>query len=183
LKYQNQRKKLSNLFNNVLLFLLLWSVVPGCSDQGGKPVPSAPAAPTKIQQPITQATATVVEEKTGLVYTYNPVGRRDPFAPLIEIEEKKAKAGARPPLERYNIPEFKLTGVVWGGFGYNAMLEGPDGKGYFVRVGTIIGPNRGVIKKITKDAMMIEEKYKNFAGEIQRKEITVEFRKKQEGIQ
>jgi type IV pilus assembly protein PilP len=154
----------------------------GCSGQGNKPTPSAPAAVTKIQ-PITQATATVTEAKTEPVYTYNPVGRRDPFAPLITFEEKKAKAGARPPLERYNIPEFKLTGIVWGGFGYNAMLEGPDGKGYFVRVGTIIGPNKGVIKKITKDAMMIEEKYKNFSGEIQRKEITVEFRKKQEGIQ
>jgi len=70
---------------------------------------------------------------------------------------------------------------VWGGFGYNAMLEGPDGKGYFVRVGTIIGPNRGVIKKITQNTIVIEEKYKNMMGEIESKEIVVELRKKQEG--
>ena len=101
--------------------------------------------------------------------------------PLILREEKKAQKADRPPLERYNITEFKLTGIVWGGFGYNAMLEGPDKKGYFVRVGTIIGPNRGVIKKITKDLLVIEEKFKTFNGPVQRKEIVIELRKRQEG--
>jgi type IV pilus assembly protein PilP len=95
-------------------------------------------------------------------------------------QEKKASIGDRPPLERYNISEFKLSGIVWGGFGYNAMLEGPDGKGYFIRVGTILGPNRGVVKKINQNMIVIEEKFKNMMGEIERKEITVQLRKKQE---
>ncbi len=72
---------------------------------------------------------------------------------------------------------------MWGGFGYNAMIEGPDGKGYFIRVGTIIGPNKGVVKKITQHTMVVEEKYKTFSGETQRKEIVIELRKKQEGMQ
>jgi type IV pilus assembly protein PilP len=83
-------------------------------------------------------------------------------------------------LERYNISEFKLSGIVWGGFGYNAMLEGPDRKGYFIRVGTILGPNRGVVKKITQNSIVIEEKFKNAMGETESKEITVQLRKKQE---
>jgi hypothetical protein len=78
------------------------------------------------------------------VYTYNPQGKRDPFAPIIVKEDKKANLADRPPLEQYNVYDFKFAGVIWGGFGYNAMLEGPDGKGYLVRVGTIIGPNKGV---------------------------------------
>jgi type IV pilus assembly protein PilP len=72
---------------------------------------------------------------------------------------------------------------VWGGFGYNAMVEGPDGKGYFVRTGTVIGPNKGTIKKITKDTMVIEEKFKNYMGKIERKQIVIEMRKKQGGMQ
>ena len=76
-----------------------------------------------------------------------------------------------------------MTGVVWGGYGYNAMIEGPDGKGYFIKVGTIIGPNRGVVKKITQQKMVVEEKYKTFSGETERKEIVIELRKKQEGMQ
>ena len=116
-------------------------------------------------------------------YVYNAAGRRDPFGTIVEMGEKIVKAADRPPLERYNLYDFKMTGVVWGGFGYNAMVEGPDGKGYFVRVGTVIGMNRGVVKKILQDKMIVEEKFKNFSGETERKEIVVELRKKQEGMQ
>ncbi len=101
--------------------------------------------------------------------------------PLIIKGEKKAETAHRPPLEQHDIKEFKLTAIVWGGFGYNAMLEGPDGKGYFIRIGTVIGPNRGVVKKITQNAIIIEEKYKTYTGEMQRREITVELRKKTGG--
>lgn len=101
--------------------------------------------------------------------------------PLVVKEEKKAPLAERPPLERYDIKEFKLTGIVWGGFGYNAVLEGPDGKGYFIRVGTVIGPNRGVVKEITQNSMVIEEKFRTYTGETQRREITVELRRHNRG--
>lgn len=162
-------------------------MLAGCSESQKAPAP--PVAPavtgTAIQrQPITSTPTgtalTTIEEKPADVYSYRPINRRDPFAPIISKQEKKTNVGDRPPLERYNISEFKLSGIVWGGFGYNAMLEGPDGKGYFIRVGTILGPNRGVVKKITQNMIVIEEKFKNVMGEIERKEITVELRKKQE---
>lgn len=161
-------------------------LLSGCTESPKAPTPApGPAAPKAQPQPITpiqpKPEAPKAEEKPAPAYSYNPGGRRDPFKPLISREEKKAKVADRPPLERYNISEFKLTGIVWGGFGYNAMLEGPDGKGYFVRVGTIMGPNRGVIKKITKSSIVIEEKYKTYTGQTQHKEIIVDLRKKQEG--
>jgi type IV pilus assembly protein PilP len=62
-------------------------------------------------------------------------------------------------------------------------VEGPDGKGYLIRVGTVIGPNKGVVKKITQSTMIVEEKFKNFSGGTERKEIVIELRKKQEGMQ
>lgn len=151
----------------------------GCSD---KPTPAV-KAPPPARQPVSAVTSTVAqaEEKPEAIYVYSPAGRRDPFMPIIIKEEKKALAGAKTPLERFPVSEFKLAGIVWGGLGYHAMLEGPDGKGYFIRVGTKIGPNQGVVKKITQTTMLIEEKYKDPTGEINRKEITVELRKKQEG--
>jgi len=152
----------------------------GCSD---KPKPAETAPP--VQQPKSAVTSTAqqaaAEEKPATVYVYSPAGRRDPFMPIVIKEEKKALAGAKAPLERFPVNEFKLAGIVWGGLGYHAMLEGPDGKGYFIRVGTKIGPNQGVVKKITQTTMTIEEKYKDPTGEINRKEITIELRKKQEG--
>jgi type IV pilus assembly protein PilP len=151
----------------------------GCSDSKTPP-PAAPLAPKTVSQPVTQATVTAAVASAP-VYTYDPKGRRDPFSPIIVKEDKKANLADRPPLEQYSIHEFKFAGIIWGGFGYNAMLEGPDGKGYLVRVGTVIGPNKGVVKKITQNSMVIEEKFKNYSGEFDRKEIIVDFRKKQEG--
>ena len=169
----------------VVCTTLAGGLTTGCSDSGKTPAgTTTPVSKQPVKQPIvsapTKTDSAKVEEAPAPVYAYDPAGRRDPFAPIIEKETKKAKAGDRPPLERYNISEFKLTGIVWGGFGYNAMLEGPDGKGYFVRTGTILGPNRGVVKKITQTTMVVEEKFKNYAGETERKEIVVELRKKQE---
>ena len=159
------------------------AVMMGCSESGKTPGTAAQKAPTPVQQVISQPTVTAKEEKPQLAYTYNPLGRRDPFAPLIVKQETTSKLGDRPPLERYNLYEFKLMGVMWGGFGYNAMMEGPDGKGYFIRVGTVIGPNKGVVKKITQSSVIVEEKYKSISGTPERKETVIELRKKQEGIQ
>ncbi len=132
---------------------------------------------------ISQGTATTGLEKPGTAYSYNTLGRRDPFAPIVSKEEKQAKAGERPPLERYNLDDFKLTAVLRGGFGDNAMVEAPDGKGYIIHVGTIIGPNKGVVKKITENKLIVEEKYKNFSGGSERKDIVIDLRKKQEESQ
>ena len=184
MKLRRLKKKLHKdalVFSGLLILAVALGV--GCSDAPKAPPASAPP-PQTAKQPIASAppkAAVSQAEEAEPLYVYNPAGRRDPFMPLIVRDEKKAKAADRPPLERYTITEFKLTGIVWGGFGYNAMLEGPDGKGYFVRVGTVIGQNRGVIRKITKSNMVIEEKFKDAAGDMQRNEIIVELRLKQEG--
>ncbi len=167
-----------------MLSMLIGAALPACSNSGKAPTtPATPIASKPVGTIVSQATPTALQEQAEAVYAYNPLGRRDPFAPIIMKEEKKARAGERPPLERYALHEFKMTGILWQGFGYNALLEAPDGKGYVVRVGTILGPNKGVVKKITKDKMIVEEKFKNFSGGTERKEIVIELRKKQEGMQ
>jgi type IV pilus assembly protein PilP len=166
------------LIVNMAISLML---ATGCSktDQ-----PAAPP-PAPIPQPKSVVTGTAAQPKPDVqpeeVYVYSPAGRRDPFTPIIIKEEKKALGGAKTPLERYPLNEFKLAGIVWGGLGYHAMLEGPDGKGYFVKVGTVIGPNRGVIKKITQNSMIVEEKFKDPTGQVDKREVVIELRKKQEG--
>ncbi len=171
---------INHAFKRTEVVLILLLVLAACSE--GNKV-SAPA-PVQTQQPKTAVTVTTAQTQTAPeaeAYAYVPGGRRDPFMPIVIKEEKKALAGAKTPLERYPINEFKLSGIVWGGLGYHAVLEGPDGKGYFVRQGTVIGPNRGVVKKITQSSMIIEEKYKDPLGEQQKKEIVIELRKSQEG--
>jgi type IV pilus assembly protein PilP len=164
----------------MLCIIVYAALAGGCSDSG-KQAPAPQAVTQPKSAPSGTAAQPVPEETTSPLYAYHPAGRRDPFTPIIIKEEKKALGGVKAPLERYLLSEFKLAGIVWGGLGYHAMLEGPDGKGYFVKVGTIVGPNRGVVKKITQTTMTIEEKFKDPTGEINKKEIVIELRKKQEG--
>jgi type IV pilus assembly protein PilP len=165
------------------VLLISVSGLTGCSDAGKQAQTGTPVVVQPKPQVITQATVTAADAKQQDEFTYYPVGKRDPFSPIVVREDQKARAGDRPPLERYGLQEFNLTGVVWGGYGYSAMLEGPDKKGYFVKIGTIIGPNKGVVKKITSHSMVVEEKFKSISGEIDRREIVIELRKKQEGMQ
>ncbi len=191
MQYQRQKNRNSTRGFSALT-LLMAVMLLSCSNSQKAPAPPAASRASMQRQPIvsqpigtalskpTGTALSKIEEQPAEVFVYRSAGRRDPFAPIVSKQEKKAGLGDRPPLERYNISEFKLSAIMWGGFGYNAMLEGPDGKGYFIRVGTILGPNRGVVKKITQNMIVIEEKFKNAMGETERKEIQVQLRKKQE---
>ena len=78
-------------------------------------------------------------------YTYNPQGRRDPFISLAKPVGVMGAKGARPAgIPGFLIQEVALKGVVktsGGGMGvaqgagYIAILQGTDGKSYFVTVG------------------------------------------------
>jgi type IV pilus assembly protein PilP len=191
MQYQRQKNRNSTRGLSALTLLVAIMLLSCSNSQNAPAPPAAPSASMQRQPIVSQPIGTALSKPTGTalskieeqpaeVFVYRPEGRRDPFAPIVSKQEKKASLGDRPPLERYNISEFKLSAIIWGGFGYNAMLEGPDGKGYFIRVGTILGPNRGVVKKITQNMIVIEEKFKNAMGETERKEIQVQLRKKQE---
>jgi len=171
-----------------VLLALLILMSAGCSDSRTASDPATDKTKTASQPISTKPTgtaATVAEPAPAHVYSYVPGERRDPFMSIVTREEGQMnnKLSDRPPLERFNIAAFTLTGIIWGGFDYNAMLEGPNGKGYFVRVGTVIGPDRSVIKRITPDTMVIEERFKNYMGVEERREIIVNLRKRQEGTQ
>lgn len=183
-KHQQKRSdSLTRLLPGLLAALLIISA--GCSDskKTASPPPKVMQTAPTVTSQMTPTTGAAVPGQGVADYVYDPEGRRDPFAPIVSRASKLTGQTNLPPLERYPISEFKMTGILWGGFGYKAMLEGPDGKGYFVRVGSIVGPSRAVVKKITEDSLVLEEKFKNYMGADERREIIINLRKKQEGMQ
>jgi type IV pilus assembly protein PilP len=166
----------TNLFISVLLMLFLLSVT-GCPKQAEKKLP--PKQPvSNVETPKVEAPKEAAKpSEEG--YTYNPRGRRDPFKSLLvkvaKIEEEL------PPLQKVDSADLKLTAIVWDQAGYFAMVETPDGKGFVVKVGTIIGLNKGVVKKITPRELIIEEKVQTYLGELRTREVTLELRKREEG--
>ena len=91
------------------------------------------ATDTGIQQSLQE----ILEEPSAPdSYHYDPQGRRDPFQSLIG-PTPKLQPGQRPAgLPGFLIDEIKLQGIVrTHQQGLVAMVNGPDNKGYLMRVG------------------------------------------------
>jgi type IV pilus assembly protein PilP len=107
-------------------------------------------------------------------YVYLPEGRRDPF--LAILREAGAEAAKKtdevnlPPLQRVTVAELSVIGIVWGGFGYMAMVQAPDGRGYAVQRGARIGNNNGIVSAITEKAVIVEERFTDIYGKKQVRE-------------
>jgi type IV pilus assembly protein PilP len=117
---------------------------------------------------VPQATQLTAAPPTPQEYLYDPAGRRDPFKPVfpdvIPAPTEGVNVENLPPLQRFGLTELNLIGVIWGGLGYSAMLQTPDGKGYTVRQGTKVGPNNGVVTSITENAVLVEEHFSDVYG-------------------
>lgn len=97
------------------------------------------------------------------VFTYSPMGRRDPFKPLIEKKQPIAKTvNKRPekvkgPLERFELNQFRLMAIMIVKGAPRAMVKAPDGKSYTVKVDDYIGMNDGQVKNIETKVIDIDE--------------------------
>ncbi len=109
-------------------------------------------------------------------YVYLPEGRRDPFLSVMHEAGAGSDAAKKtdeinlPPLQRVSVAELTVIGIVWGGFGYMAMMQAADGKGYAVQRGARIGNNNGVVSAITEKAVIVEERFTDIYGKKQVRE-------------
>ena len=94
--------------------------------------PPADTSGTSVQQALEE----ILEEPTGAdTYRYDPQGRRDPFQSLVG-PAPRIQPGQRPPgVPGFLIDEMKLQGIVRTKQGLVAMINGPDNKGYLIRMG------------------------------------------------
>lgn len=104
------------------------------------------------------------------VRSYDPSGRRDPFAPVLQLLGFGPIDSTLPPLQRVGLTEMNLIAVIWGAYGYTAMVQTPDGNGYSVRRGTRIGPNNGVVSAVTEKGIVVQERFTDVYGSKQERE-------------
>jgi type IV pilus assembly protein PilP len=146
---------------------------------------TATTATTSTQNPeqaMQQSLQEILEEPSAPdAYHYDPQGRRDPFQSLIG-PAPKLQAGQRPPgPPGFLIDEIKIQGVVkTRQQGLVAMVNGPDNKGYLMKIGDKvldgevirITPNSIVFRQEVNDPTRIErfrEVVKELSSEAQKK--------------
>lgn len=132
-----------------------------CGDE--QAVPAAPAAAPFAPVEVAKAVDDAPEAPKSEEYTYNPIGKRDPFRTFIASQES-SKIPAPTPLQRFDIDQYSLVGIVWGTDRPRGMVEDPEMVGHVVEIGTYIGKNWGKVTQITSDKIVVTEEYLTVDG-------------------
>ena len=164
---------------------ILTILTVGVALLGGEPMPwftpfahaqqtQAEGSPEDRQQP---AEAESEPPAVGS-YVFESEGKHDPFRPFIEALARTQQP--RPeipltPLQKYNISQLKLVGIIKGAKESKALIQDPSNKGYIVTTGTLIGPNWGRVTEIYPTHIVIEEELKDPLGRSKKQKITVKL--------
>lgn len=178
----NVIKMYKPLKSTMVLCCLLGSVLVfsmGCAEKPAPPPAQKvkPAVAANTAAPAPEETVQEAAEPEG--YVYERRDRRDPFVPLI-IPKKSAPKGEGPrvgTLESYDISDFSLAAIARKGKSYFALVTTPDNRSFTVSKGSTIGMNRGKVKDITKNTLVIVEYSRDFRGDIKPRQIILEFHK------
>lgn len=93
-------------------------------------------------------------------YNYDPSGRRDPFVRIENIGFGGVGSEiARPllPLERYDLNEIQLVGIIWSVKNPRAMFLDPEQKVHVLGKDERIGRNQGYIAVIREGEVVVVE--------------------------
>jgi len=101
-------------------------------------------------------------------YVYNPIGKRDPFRAFLAGGGRGGGEDDTPrtPLQRFEIDEYRLVGIIWGIDRPRALVEDPDQVGHVMEIGTYIGKNWGKVTQITSSEVVVTEEYQTMDGEL-----------------
>jgi type IV pilus assembly protein PilP len=176
--------------------LLLLAALAGCS----KKEPESPPPPKHAQAPKPApkpAGAGQVQPQLSSAKV-NPSQldfkkRTDPFKPFAAALPPPKTATGQPeagqpapppasgellPIQSFDITKFKVAGIIAGLTQNRALLIDPNGKGYVVQVGMVIGSSNGRITRITASGVEVLESFKGDNGRIRKRRVVLTLAKK-----
>jgi len=160
-------------------FLISVALLAAYFMAGGMLDAAEPKTAPEKEKAQTAASAPAVEKQSGSLYEYTGIGRRDPFTSLIQKKSSEREKGVTA-LESYDTAEMKLIAILWDKNRYYAVISLPDAKSYTVKEGDKLGTSSGIIKKISKDQMVISERVKDARGRINPKDKVIKLRSEEE---
>lgn len=137
---------------------------------------SKPEIKKQALKPKTSKTDAVPDQKIELSETtvsYKAEGKIDPFASIFRVESsafadqndrKKKKRIPLTPIEKVDLSQLKLVGIIFAPGGNKALVEDASGKGFVIKKGTSIGIKSGRVIKILKGRVVVEEKAESILG-------------------
>lgn len=128
------------------------------------PKPTSSKKEVKSSANVSQSTPRRISIRRETPFAYESRGRRDPFRALISDSKREAN----PKTDLLCLDEAVLTGVVWSGGEYLAMIRDKGGKNFFLREGDKV--YRGRVTSVTQAKAVF--RLVDF-GEVERVTLTV----------
>jgi len=139
---------------------------------------SKPEIKEQDLKPKTDKIDTVPDQKIELSetsdsYSYKVEGKIDPFASIFrdvasefadQGDGKKESLIPLTPIEKVDLSQLKLVGIISAPSGNKALVEDASGKGFVIKKGTRIGINSGRVVEILKTLVVVEEETENILG-------------------
>ncbi|MBU2520968.1 MAG: pilus assembly protein PilP [Proteobacteria bacterium] len=143
-----------------------------------KPEIKEPEIKEQDLKPKTDKINTVPDQKIELsetsdAYSYKVEGKIDPFASIFrdvasefadQGDGKKESLIPLTPIEKVDLSQLKLVGIISAPSGNKALVEDASGKGFVIKKGTRIGINSGRVVEILKTLVVVEEETENILG-------------------
>ena len=191
-KEKKERKKRSRDFCFLALFFVtgFLFILPACGDD--KPKSQEKKIGTTSEKAKKKSVKKAVIEKKEshkevVKYHYDPMGKKDPFKPLVREGVRISIAGSilggapLTPLQKYTLAELKLVAIITGTKNPEAMVEDSKGDGYIIKKGTLIGDSYGEVVEIERNEVVILEKeIDQSSGEIVYSKVSLILHKPEE---
>ncbi len=170
----------------VTLCLVTLCMLAGCQQEGAPPQP--PAAEVKKEAPKSEVVPVAGEakkEEKAPPKADEVKSQRNPFKTfIVKSTDRPPVVTPKTPLQRYELENLKLVAIMWGINSPVAMVEAPDGKGYKIKKGDLVGSREGRVKRIEKDRVIVEERFTEASGEVVTNEFEIKLPlpKEEEGL-
>ena len=168
-----KRNLLNSRIYAVTAMLGMAALASGCNKKDQPPAVAPPVVVTVVQplaKPVQKPVSSTVKlapPPSGNQFDFS--NKKDPFKPLVlakvttaptPADLKKALQDGLP-IHGFDVSQFKLIGVVTGGKENQAMVVDPNGKGYVLKTGMLIGKNDGRIISISAGGVDVLEQFKD----------------------
>jgi len=180
-----------------ILILALASTLMACEETAAPaPAPSS-ATPPKARkappvrvEPATKTQSDAAEadvdssgndaESTDAPGRYRAEGKRDPFR-SFHLKQPKEPVLALGPLADFDLAQLALVGVVWNTANPRALVADPGGRSFVLKQGSQIGKNGGRVTRIQDDAILVQERFVDFEGNVTTRDVEMRIKKSQGG--
>jgi type IV pilus assembly protein PilP len=150
--------------------------------------PAPPEAEPATPEAEAEPELTPEEVLKKVAYVYDPKGKINPFQSVFVTQPRKGekvRISARErklpltPLQKIDLSQLKVVGIIIAATGNKALIEDPQGKGYVITKGTYVGANFGRVKRILKDRVIVEEEVEDFfTGQMKMQTVDLILQKK-----